>query len=175
MNRLISAALVAGLLATPAAAFTSLRSADTAAAAMNVDKASFVKAVESAGTFEIESGRLAEQKASSADVKSFATRMIADHTRAAGELKEAARIVGNAEPQLSPKHAAMLKLLQDASGNDFQALYIDMQAVAHMEAVTLFTTYAKGGDDSAVKDFAAKTLPVLEEHRAHVHKLALSH
>jgi len=69
----------------------------------------------------------------------------------------------------------MLKLLDAASGDEFQALYIDMQTVAHMEAVTLFATYAKGGDDEAVKTFAEKTLPTLEMHKSHVMKLVAAH
>jgi putative membrane protein len=76
---------------------------------------------------------------------------------------------------LAPKHAAMLETLKGASEQDFQALYIEMQTVAHMEAVTLFATYAKGGDDAAVKAFAAETLPTLAMHKMHVMKLVAAH
>jgi len=44
-----------------------------------------------------------------------------------------------------------------------------------MDAVTLFATYAKGGDDAAVKQFAAETLPKLEMHKMHVMKLVAAH
>jgi putative membrane protein len=175
MNRLISALLVSAALLAPVAAMAAMpKSADTAAAAMNVDKASFVKVVTSANAFEIESSKLAEVKAKDADVKEFAKQMIADHTKAAEELKKAAKL-DDAVPVLSPKHAAMLDTLKGASDQDFQALYIEMQTVAHMEAVTLFATYAKGGDDAAVKEFAAKTLPKLEMHKMHVLKLVAAH
>jgi putative membrane protein len=69
----------------------------------------------------------------------------------------------------------MLELLKDASEQDFQPLYIDMQSTAHMEAVTLFATYANGGDDATVKAFAAQTLPKLEMHKLHVMKLVAAH
>jgi putative membrane protein len=175
MNRTISAALVSlSLLMSSAAMAAMPASADKAAAAMNVDKASFVKVVTSSNSFEIESSKLAEQKAKDADVKEFAKQMISDHTMAANELKKAA-MLGDEAPKLSPKHAAMLDLLKGASEQDFQPLYIDMQAMAHMEAVTLFATYAKGGDDAAVKEFAAKTLPKLEMHKMHVTKLVAAH
>lgn len=148
--------------------------ADTAAAAYNVDKASFVKVVSSSNAFEIESSKLAEQKAKDADVKEFARQMIADHTKAGEGLKKAAKLEGP-EPAMAPKHAAMLETLKGASEQDFQPLYIDMQAAAHNEAVSLFATYAKGGDDKAVKAFARKTLPTLEMHKMHVQKLLAAH
>jgi putative membrane protein len=175
MNKVISASLVSLSLLTSTAAMAAMpASADKAAAAMNIDKASFVKVVTSSNAFEIESSKLAEQKAKDADVKEFAKQMITDHTMAAEELKKAA-MLGDAAPILSPKHAAMLEILKGASEQEFQPLYIDMQASAHMEAVTLFATYAKGGDDPAVKEFAAKTLPRLEMHKMHVTKLVAAH
>lgn len=175
MNKITSASLVSLALLISSAAYAAMpASADTAPAAMNVDKASFVKVVTSSNAFEIESSKLAEQKAKDADVKEFAKQMIADHTMAGEELKKAAKL-GDEPPVLSPKHAAMLELLKGASDQDFQPLYIDMQASAHMEAVTLFATYAKGGEDAAVKEFAAKTLPKLEMHKMHVQKLVAAH
>jgi len=65
----------------------------------------------------------------------------------------------------------MLDLLKNANGKDFVTLYIDMQSGAHMEAVSLFRTYAKAGDDVALKAFAKETLPTLEMHEVHVKKL----
>ena len=175
MNKLICATLVSIALMTPGAAMAAMpKSADTAAAPMNVDKASFVKVVTSSNAFEIESSKLAEQKAKDADVKEFAKQMISDHTIAGEELKKAAKL-GDEPPVLSPKHAAMLETLKSASDQDFQPLYIEMQTTAHMEAVTLFATYAKGGDDAAVKAFAEKTLPKLEMHKMHVLKLVAAH
>lgn len=175
MNRLIFTTLVSISLLTPALAMAAMpKSADTAAAPMNVDKASFVKVVTSANAFEIESGKLAEEKAKDADIKDFAKQMIADHTKATEGLKKAAKL-RDEPPMLAPKHAAMLETLKGASEQDFQALYIEMQTVAHMEAVTLFATYAKGGDDAAVKAFAAETLPKLEMHKMHVMKLVAAH
>lgn len=175
MKKIFSASLVSVSLLVSTASYAAMpASADKAAAAMNVDKASFVKVVTSSNAFEIESSKLAEQKAKDADVKDFAAAMIKDHTMAAEELKKAA-MLGDAPPVLSPKHAAMLETLKGTPDQEFQPLYIEMQTVAHMEAVTLFATYAKGGDDAAVKAFAAKTLPKLEMHKMHVMKLVAAH
>jgi putative membrane protein len=177
MKRTFKATAIAFcLIAAPTLTMAKMpASADTAAPAMMMDKATFVKVAGSANEFEIESSKMAEEKATSADVKAFAATMIKDHTMAAEGLQKAARVTGEPPPALSPKHAAMLKTLEGATGSEFQALYIDMQTTAHMDAVTLFATYAKGGDDPAVKAFAAKTLPKLEMHKMHVLKLVAAH
>lgn len=39
-----------------------------------------------------------------------------------------------------------------------------MQVSAHRDAVSLFERYAKGGNNNALKDWAGKTLPVLQHH-----------
>jgi putative membrane protein len=175
MHKFISATVVSLSLLAPLAAYAAQPApADKAAAAFDVDKASFVKLVTSSNAFEIESSKLAQQKAKDPDVKEFAGQMIADHTKAGEKLKTAAKL-GDEQPELAPKHAAMLELLKGASEQDFEPLYIDMQATAHMEAVSLFATYAKGGDDAAVKAFAAETLPTLEMHKQHVMKLVAAH
>ncbi|WFR97640.1 DUF4142 domain-containing protein [Rhizobium tumorigenes] len=177
MNRTLKAALMSVAIFSASASYSMAKmpaSADTAAPAMSVDKASFVKVVTSSNEFEIESSKLAAQKAKDADVKDFAKKMISDHTAAAEGLKKAARL-GDGAPVLSPKHAAMLELLKGATDQEFEPLYIDMQTSAHMEAVTLFATYAKGGDDAAVKAFAKKTLPKLEMHKMHVLGLVAAH
>ena len=39
-----------------------------------------------------------------------------------------------------------------------------MQVDAHKSAVSLFQRYAKGGDNTKLKDWAQKTLPTLQHH-----------
>src|SRR5256714_14775513 len=63
------------------------------ASALAADKApkeamDFANSVASATAFEIQSSQLAQKNAKSAEVKAFADQMIADHTKAAGELKK---------------------------------------------------------------------------------------
>ena len=71
--------------------------------------------------------------------------------------------------------SGMLKLLEGAQGQDFDMLYVDMQAGAHMEAVALFDTYSKPGDDAALTSFAKQTLPTLEMRLMHVKELVAQH
>ena len=176
-NLLQSGCVALSLLAAGAAlsGAVAAESAATAAPPYAIDKMSFVKMVASSNEFEIASSKLAEEKTPDADVQEFAAAMIKDHSAAAEAMKKAGGTVEEAAPALSPKHAAMIKTLEGADGSEFQALYIDMQTVAHYEAVTLFATFAKGGDDPALKAFAAETLPKLQEHKTHVLHLVAAH
>ena len=171
----------AALLAGAPAALAQSNATMPMAAVTKVDTQTFVKTVPNANEFEIQSSRLAEEKAASTDVKAFAKKMIEDHTKAGEDFKAAlsqgqtTASITPAGPALQPKEQKMLDELKSASGDQFQAKYIEMQTDAHKDAVALFSTYAKSGDDPAMKEFAKKTLPVLKMHEKHVKELAVAH
>lgn len=162
------------LLAGTALAAPAL-SPDMAEPAMQVKTPAFVEIVTSSNQFEIRSSRLAEQKATDPALEQFAARMVADHTEAGEKLDSTLTSIGTAappaSPELAPKHARMLSQLEAASGADFDMLYLDMQAQAHREAVSLFRTFSGSGDTPAVVAFAKATLPTLEMHKEHVKDL----
>jgi putative membrane protein len=57
-----------------------------------------------------------------------------------------------------------LDKLRDAKPENFASEFDPMQVSAHKDAVSLFERYAKGGEDSKLKDWASKTLPALRHH-----------
>jgi putative membrane protein len=61
--------------------------------------------------------------------------------------------------------------LKSKTGKDFDRAYDQMQVAAHEDAVALFETYSKSGDNPDLKAWAAKTLPHLKEHLALAKKL----
>ncbi|MBZ9962384.1 DUF4142 domain-containing protein [Mesorhizobium sp. BR1-1-2] len=181
MKTLLTMTAAALLAGAPAALAQSTAQTTPLAADSKVDTQTFIKTVPGANEFEIQSSKLAEQKSASADVKAFAKQMITDHTKA-GEDFKAALAQGQttastkpAGPALQPKEQGQLDELKAASGKDFDTKYIMMQAEAHKQAVALFSTYAKSGDDPAMKEFAKKTLPVLKMHEKHVKELGAAH
>jgi putative membrane protein len=171
---MISAAL---LTSAATAHAEDAKPADTAMAAMHMDKASFVKSVGGASAFEIGSSKLALEKSQSDDVKTFAQQMVDDHTKAGEKLTAILKDEGSPPPEMTfaPKQADAMKLLEAAKGADFDAAYISLQTGAHMEAVALFRTYAGKPDDQKVGGFAKETLPTLEMHLDHVKMLAAAH
>lgn len=134
----------------------------------------FVTSASSSGMFEVESSKLALQRSKNAEVKKLASQMVADHTKANGQLKAAlAKSDSGAKPapRLLEQHADMLEELKQTDAEEFDAAYLDAQESAHEEAVTLFEAYAENGDDASVKQFASTTLPTLKAHKDHVESL----
>jgi putative membrane protein len=138
----------------------------------NSDKAFFENAA-SAGMFEIQAGKLAQTKASDAEVKSYADKMISDHTEAAAKLEKLAAAKNVTLPTALSKHHQMMldRLNKDAAGADFDAAYKRQMIVSHKEAVSLFDQESKKGQDAEVKAFAAETLPKLQNHGGMAHDL----
>ena len=136
MTRLVLAAAAALSMTLPVAA------APKTVAVMDIPPDNFVTTVASSNALEIKSCELVLQMATDPPLMDLATRMIADHTRAADALKASA---GTMFADLAPKHAAVVQLLQGAKGADFDMRYTDMQAGTHVEAVTLFAGVAQHG------------------------------
>jgi putative membrane protein len=127
----------------------------------------FVSTVAISDMFEIQSGKLAEQKAQNDDVKSFGEQMVEDHTKTSDELKE---LISDKEMKvelpttLDDEHQAKLEKLQGLSGAEFDKQYMKTQVNAHQKAVSLFENYAASGDNEDLKEWAEDTLPTLKEH-----------
>jgi putative membrane protein len=126
----------------------------------------FLKQASQNGAAEIEASKLAQTKASNAEVKSFAQHMVEDHAKAADELKKLAMSKGvelPGAPSIAQK--AKLKMLASSDGEKFDKRYSDNFGVkAHEETVKLFRTAAEKAQDADIKSFAQATLPKLEEH-----------
>jgi putative membrane protein len=125
----------------------------------------FVTMAAQDGMAEVELGKLAQQKGSSADVKQFGQRMVDDHSKANTELMSIASNLGATPPkQLDKKHQDAIKKFEGLSGEKFDREYAQHMVKDHEEAVSLFEKQSKKGDADELKQFASKTLPTLQEH-----------
>jgi putative membrane protein len=126
---------------------------------------SFVTQALQDGMAEVQLGKLAQQNGSSAKVKDFGKRMITDHSKAGDELKALATKLGIKPPGgPNEKQQAEFKKLSALKGDKFDNEYANHMVHDHETAVTLFQKQAKHGEVANLKQFASKTLPVLEEH-----------
>lgn len=136
----------------------------SAGAADSVTPRNFIDEASAKGIAEIETAKLALEKATSADVKSFAQQMIDDHTAANKALAKLAtdqdlEVADDAE--LMSKAKAMI--LQLREGESFDRAYANNQVVAHEQTIELFRK-AVNSEDAQVSAFAKETLPKLEHH-----------
>ncbi|HLY19536.1 MAG TPA: DUF4142 domain-containing protein [Bryobacteraceae bacterium] len=130
-----------------------------------VDDKKFVQDAAMGGMTAVELGKLAAEKGSSDAVKQFGQRMVDDHTKATEELKKLADAKSiNIPGSLDSKHRSRVDKLSKLSGAQFDKAYIKDQLKDHEQDVRDFQTEAQKGNDVAVKEFAAKTLPTLQEH-----------
>jgi len=135
----------------------------TAGAAMADSK--FMKEAAEGGMAEVALGQLAAEKASSSDVKKFGQRMIDDHSKANDELKQLASQKKVALPKdLSVKDKATKARLEKLSGEQFDQAYMKDMVKDHKKDVSDFRRESKSAQDPDVKNFAAQTLPTLEDH-----------
>jgi putative membrane protein len=136
--------------------------------------ADFVKTVAISDMFEMQSSKLALDKKAKPDAQ-FAKRMIHDHGQTTEQLKhlvDSGKVKAELPTALDAEHQQMLDQLRGESGAAFDKDYDQMQLKGHKEAVALFEAHARGGDNPALKNWAAKTLPHLQEHLAMAEKLS---
>lgn len=135
----------------------------------------FVTGAAAGGMFEVQSSKLALQKAQRGDVKDVAQMLIKDHTKANEELKQiVARQMPDLKlPQSLPmKENSEVEALRNASSSDFDASFIRLQMKAHQQAIDIFSEAAKNASQPELQAFAKKTLPVLETHLQRIRELA---
>ncbi len=133
-----------------------------------------------ANLYEIEAGKLAEKNESrdpaekntiAAAYKEFAHTMVVQH----GEIGDSYKPIAEAQQlpmptvlaNISPE--ANFKTLYDElaaapAGARFDALYKQQMIATHTAAVSLFQTEATSGQDTQLKEFAAKWLPTVQHH-----------
>jgi putative membrane protein len=170
----ISTTLTAGVAFAqiPVTPSNSGKPARTGASALGVPDAKFVTTATEAGAVEVAMGKLAQDHASSSDVKGFAARMISDHQKAGDQLKSIAGSKGMTPPdQLSKKDQSDLHKLSKLQGADFDKAYVKSQLSANKDAVSLFNSESKNGKDPDLKQFASSTLPTLQDHLQMVQQL----
>lgn len=161
------------LTAIAAAAFMSITS-PVFAQGTTPSTEEFVTKAGVANAFEMDSSRMAVEKAQDEEVKEYAEMLIADHEKAGEELLSVVDQAGLNTPVpegVDAKHKEMIEKLQAASGAEFDQVYIEMQVQAHEEAVELFESYAETGDQELLKEFASSNLPKLQEHLEEAKKL----
>jgi putative membrane protein len=142
-------------------------------AGMSTADAKFIKKAAQGGMAEVELGQLAQQKASSEEVKKFGERMVTDHTKANDQLKQVAAEEHVDLPQeLDAKDKATKARLEKLSGQEFDQAYMKDMVKDHKADVTEFEHASKAAKDPAVKNFAAQTLPVLHSHLREAEKIA---
>jgi len=117
--------------------------------------------------YEIAASQLVLERTQNADVRRYAQMMVQDHTRTSNEAQAAARtesIAFTAPTALDARRQGLVQQLRGEDGADLDERYIEQQVAAHEEALALMREYASGGDNAALKAWATRTAPMIENH-----------
>jgi putative membrane protein len=134
----------------------------------------FAEKAAQGGMTEVEAGKLAQEKASSQDVKDFGAMMVKDHTQNDSDLTALAQTKGVTLPaDLDLMHKAMIDKLNMSSGADFDKAYIKNQIAGHKKMLALMQK-EEASSDSDFKAFATKTADAVQMHLSKAEELQKS-
>ncbi|MBF01355.1 DUF4142 domain-containing protein [Flavobacterium coralii] len=114
---------------------------------------------------EIELGKLAQQKATNADVKAYGQMMVTEHQKASDKTKELAQKMNVSLPMaLTEKGQEAYDDLNDETGMDFDKKYIDMMVDGHEKTIDKMEDASENANSEEVRMWAANMLPTLRQH-----------
>ncbi|WP_166637863.1 DUF4142 domain-containing protein [Sphingobacterium paludis] len=138
----------------------------------NAMDTSFVNKAAIAGMAEVQMSELAQQQASHAKVKEFASMMVTDHSRANTELKQIAGSKNLMLPaKLDKAHMDKLEMLKKKKGAEFDKAYVMAMVEGHEKTVALMEQGSMSLTDADLKAFATKTTPIVKSHLEAIKKI----
>jgi putative membrane protein len=175
-NRIASIGLACGLLwsAGTAVALAQTVPPPEVPATLNAIDFNFVGQANLGAPFQVDSGRLAETKATSAAIHDYAHLMVTTHI----PVVEALNVIlkqKNITPSSTLLHGAydaMIFTLKADRGAAFDRNYVDGQVEYQKGNAALFEQEIQNGSDPELKAFARQTLPKIVDHLQRAEKLA---
>lgn len=119
---------------------------------------------------EITAGQLARDRASSLEVRAYASQMVNEHQLKLQDTTQLARRIG-VRPEtpalaqtLENTHREAMTKLRDKSGRDFDKAYLEYQITMHQQSVKLVEDTAESVHHPELKRFLRETRPDLQKH-----------
>jgi putative membrane protein len=151
--------------------------ASNAASALSPVDANFVAQANLGAPFQIASGRIAEKKAATAEIRDYAHLMVVSHIPVVDGLTsilQRKRIVAPPETLLQGAYDSMIASLKSDAGAAFDRDYVEGQVDYQKGNAALFRYEIQNGADPGLKEFAQRTLPKIEDHLQRALNLAKS-
>jgi putative membrane protein len=143
-------------------------------ASLNAIDFNFVGQANLGAPFQVDSGRLAETKATNAAIRSYAHLMVTTHIPVVNALNVILK-QKNITPSSTLLHGAydaMMFALNADRGAPFDRNYLNGQVEYQKGNAALFEQEIQNGNDPELKEFARQTLPKIVDHLERARKLA---
>src|ERR1700710_2246895 len=175
-RRIVSLGLACGLLwsAGTAGALAQTAAPPEVPATLNAIDFNFVGQANLGAPFQVDSGRLAETKATSAAIRNYAHLMVTTHIPVVDALNVILK-QKNITPSSTLLHGAydaMVFTLKADRGATFDRNYVNGQVEYQKGNAALFEQEIQNGADPELKEFARQTLPKIVDHLQRAEKLA---
>ena len=175
---LLTATTILGVSAIFLPLVTSASAAQTAAASapgasLGPADTYFVTQTSLGTPFQVDSGRLAETKSTTQDIRSYAELMVSSHITVNNALLGILKNKAPVPPPtlLKAAYATLVSTLQHETGQTLDADYIRGQVNYQRGNTALYEYEIANGTDPDLKVFAQETLPKIQDHLARALKL----
>lgn len=158
--------IAAALTLTAAVSAFTLR-----APSAQLDEAAVVAIFDLANTADIETGRLAAQRAEDKEVKDYGTMLSQVHTEVRQKGRDLAKKLGvtpvlPADDQSAKNHAAVVARLNTLKGAEFDRAFLEHEQAFHAAVLSAVkTTLLPAIRNQELKDFVVSLAPAFEAHR----------
>jgi putative membrane protein len=141
---------------------------------LNAVDFNFVGQANLGAPFQVDSGRIAEIKSPSAEIRSYAHLMVTTHIPVVDALNAILqrKNITPSNTLLHGAYDAMLFTLYADHGAAFDQNYVNGQVEYQKGNAALFQQEIQNGSDPDLKEFARQTLPKIEDHLQRALKLA---
>jgi putative membrane protein len=145
-----------------------------APAALNAIDFNFVGQANLGAPFQVDSGRIAERRGTTAAIRNYAHLMVTTHIPVVDALNVILRnkSVTPSNTLLHGAYDEMLAELKADRGAAFDRAYVNGQVEYQKGNAALFEQEIENGNDPDLKEFARKTLPKIVDHLQRALKLA---
>ena len=131
----------------------------------------FITEMAEARVMDLEEGKIAEQKSTTRDLKSYGSLMVKDQTEILRAIKKLAALKNVSLPsELGPDKAEGLRDLKEVHGTSFDKKFIKMMTIDHKRDVKTFER-ATRSSDADVQVFATRYLPYIQSHLEKIREL----
>ena len=134
--------------------------------------------VVTANQVDIDAGKVAEKKGSSADVKAFAKQMVTDHTAVNKQATDLAKKLG-VKPEDNPTSESLkkggqdnVKKLNGLKGKEFDKAYVDQEVGYHQAVLdAIDKTLIPNAKNAELKALIEKVRPAIQGHLDHAKQI----
>ena len=132
---------------------------------LSTSDASFMTTGARGGMAEVQLGQLAQRNSRSAAVRRFGQQMVDDHGRANQQMMTLAQQKQITPPSgIGAEQQQIYDNLARLRGSAFDRAYAQAMVQDHQEDLRAYQDEALNGTDPDVKAFAARHVPILQEH-----------